>query len=120
MGYTARRSKRFLPKNSVTVALLDDDYPVGYGVIRDISEAGACIVTDAPLQKDRDLQFKMSFYREGMLAAGGRVVWSMTSMEHLDNVQASRHGVQFTKLSKAERRLLQRILDSSTFGVSAD
>jgi hypothetical protein len=120
MGYISRRSRRFLPKNSVTVALLEGDYPVGYGVIRDISEAGACIVTDTPLQKDRDLRLQMSFYREGMLAAGGRVVWSASSREHLGNVPASRHGVQFTKLSMAERRLLQQILDSTSFGIAAD
>ncbi len=120
MGYTARRSKRLLPNNSVTVALLDDDFPVGYGVIQDISEAGACIVTDRPLEKDRDLLFKMSFYREGMLAAGGRVVWSTSSREHLGNVPASRHGVMFTELSTAERRLLQKILDASSFGIAAD
>jgi hypothetical protein len=99
---------------------LDDDFPVGYGIIKDISEAGACIVTDTPLKKDRDLLFKMSFYRGGMLAAGGRVVWSMPSLEHLGNVPASRHGVMFTKLSTAERRLLQKILDSSAFGIAAD
>jgi hypothetical protein len=99
---------------------LDDDFPVGYGVVQDISEAGACIVTDTPLKKDRDLLLQMSFYREGMLAAGGRVVWSTSSREQMSNVPASRHGVMFTKLSTAERRFLKKILDSSSFGIAAD
>jgi hypothetical protein len=120
MGFIPRRSKRFVPKISVTVALLDNDLPMGYGVIQDISETGACIITDTPLQRDRDMRFKMSFYREGMLAAGGRVVWSATTRNHLGNVRASRHGVQFTRLTKGERELLQRILESSTFGIAAD
>jgi hypothetical protein len=117
MAYISRRSKRLLPKNAVTVALLDDDYPVGYGVVKDISETGACIITDSALSRDRGLLFKMSFYREGMLAAAGRVVWSEAVK---GQAEGARHGIEFTSLSESERRLLRRILDSSTFGTAAE
>jgi hypothetical protein len=119
MGYIERRSKRILPKDSVTVALVDKDYPVAYGVVKDISESGACIITDSPLDKDRDVTLKMSFYRSEMLAAGGRVVWA-GSAETSGSFKGTRHGVEFTALSTAERKHLQKILDSETFGLSAD
>ena len=119
MGYVARRSRRFLPRHSVTVALLDEDYPVAYGVIKDISEAGACIITDRPLGRDRNLTLKMSFYRTGMLAAGGRVVWSEAGPRET-TAQGTRHGVEFTRLTTAERRRLRRLLGASTFGAVAD
>jgi hypothetical protein len=119
MGYVARRSKRFLPKDSVTVALLTKDHPVAYGVVTDISEAGACVVTDTPLATNRPVTLQMSFHGTGMLAAGGRVVWSEAT-QPARRVQGARHGVEFTKLSTAERRQLQRILDSATLGLAAD
>lgn len=119
MGYIERRSKRILPKDSVTVALVDKDCPIAYGVVKDISEAGACIITDSPLAKDRDVTLKMSFYRAEMLAAGGRVVWA-GSTESSGSFKGTRHGVEFTALSTAERRHLQKILDTATFGLPAD
>ena len=119
MGYVERRSKRFLPRNSVTVALVDKDYPIAYGVVKDISEAGACIITDSPVAKDRAVTLRMSFYRSEMLAAGGRVVWA-GSTESSGNFKGTRHGVEFTALSEAERRHLQKVLDSATFRLSAD
>ena len=45
--FVSRRSGRAVPNTSVTVALLDENVPVAYGIVRDLSEIGACIMTDA-------------------------------------------------------------------------
>lgn len=115
MGYIARRSRRFFPRSSVTVALLDKDRTIAYGVVKDISEAGACVITDKPLAKNRDVILRMSFYQTGMLAAGGRVVWA----EVTEALGGARHGVEFTDVATAERKKLRKILDSTAFGVAA-
>ena len=115
MGFLPRNSKRYLPRHSVTVAVLDDNFPIAYGVVQDISEAGICFVTNSPLSKDREFTLKMSFYREGLLAAGGRIVWSEASEQKPADDEGQRHGVQFTQLNDRERQELQKILFSSSF-----
>ena len=115
MGFLNRNAKRFLPRRSVTVAVLEDDLPIAYGVVQDISEAGVCVVTNSQLTRDRELTLKMSFYREGMVAAGGRIVWSEASRQEPVDDQEWRHGVEFTNLNDRERQELQKILFSSSF-----
>jgi hypothetical protein len=115
MGFLPRNAKRYLPKHSITVAVLEDDYPIAYGVVQDISEAGVCVVTNSPLSRDREFTLKMSFYRAGMVAAGGRIVWSEASQQKPVDEEGRRHGVQFTQLNERERQELQKILFSSSF-----
>lgn len=118
MGFISRSAKRFLPNHSVTVALLDNEIPVAYGVVKNISEAGACIITDSPLAQERSLRFKMSFYRSGIVAAGGRVVWSQAVKEPGVTSSSTVHGVEFNPLSGAERDRLKGILESPDFGMA--
>jgi hypothetical protein len=118
MGISPRNAKRYLPRHSVTVAVLDDDFPIAYGVVQDISEAGVCVVTNSQLSQNREFMLKMSFYREGMVAAGGRIVWSEASAQKPTDVEGRRHGVQFTQLTDRERQELQKILFSSSFVAS--
>ena len=118
MGFFTR-TKRFLPKNSVTVALLDRDVPMTFGVVENISEAGACIITNAPLTRDRDFRFKLSFYRSGMLAARGRVVWSSERKKPGASAAAIFNGVEFDITSNTERERLQSILQTSEFKPAA-
>ena len=114
------RAKRYLPKNSITVALLDRDVPMAFGVVENISEAGACIITNAPLARDRDFRLKLSFYRAGMLAANGRVVWSAERKKPGAFAPSILNGVEFKITSNAERQRLQGILESPEFSAAAE
>ena len=115
MGFLPRNARRYLPKRSVTVAVLEDNFPIAYGVVQDISEAGICFITNSALSKDREFTIKLSFYREGMLAAGGQIVWSEASNQKPVDDEGQRHGVQFTQLTDRERQELQKILFSPSF-----
>ncbi len=119
MGFSSR-VKRYLPQNSVTVALLDRDVPMAFGVVENISETGACIITNGPLTRDRDFRFKLSFYRAGMLAARGKVVWSSERKKPGAFAAAVFNGVEFDITSNTERLRLQSILQSSEFRAAAD
>ena len=74
----SRRAGRFLPSSSVTVALLEENLPVAYGVVKDLSEAGACIMTNAVLRPGRNYQFRMSFFGGAVLEADAKIVWNET------------------------------------------
>ncbi len=76
--FVSRRAGRFLPSSSVTVALLEENLPVAYGVVKDLSEAGACIMTNAVLRPGRNYQFRMSFFGGAVLEADAKIVWNET------------------------------------------
>lgn len=114
--FVSRRAGRAVPKTSVTVALLDENVPVAYGIVRDLSEIGACIMTNAVLRPGSTFQFRMSFFGGEVLEAVATVVWS--DSPHHAGVATSEvpHGLEFTEINDMHLENLRRILDSAAFG----
>lgn len=115
--HLSRRAGRLIPSTSVTVALLEENLPVAYGVVRDISEAGACIMTNTKLSPGRTFQFRMSFFGGEILEAVARVVWRESQRENGGEPTGIPHGVEFTDIQRAHLDNLRRILQSGAFGV---
>jgi Tfp pilus assembly protein PilZ len=85
---------------------------VGYGVLTNVSEAGACIVTDGALELGSDLRVKLSFYDQPRLfETAARVVWSRQATTPEAGLAGLRlHGLRFTVTSTSERARLLQIL----------
>jgi hypothetical protein len=115
--YVSRRIGRLLPSTSVTVALLEENLPIAYGVVRDISEAGACIMTNTSLNPGRTYQFRMSFFGGEILEAEARVVWREVHRTGGNEPIGVPHGIEFTDITDSNRGNLKRILDSKEFGL---
>ena len=115
--YVSRRTGRFVPSTSVTVALLEENLPIAYGVVRDISESGACIMTNASLNPGRTYQFRMSFFGGEILEAVARVVWRERSKSNGSEPVGIPHGIEFVDINDANLKNLRRILDAGEFGV---
>jgi PilZ domain len=113
--YVSRRAGRFLPSTSVTVALLEDNLPIAYGVVRDLSEAGACIMTNTNLNPGRTYQFRMSFFGGQILEAVARIVWRESHRQNAGETGIP-HGVEFTDIQRAHLDNLRNILQSGSFG----
>ena len=115
--FTNRRSGRFVPGKSVTAALLHHNVPVAYGVVIDLSEEGACIMTDAILHRDRNYLFRMSFFEGEVLETEARIVWARrkTPVDPKTPVTIP-HGLEFTDMAEGSLSNLKRILGSSDFG----
>jgi hypothetical protein len=115
----ARVSRRFAPRNSVTVAIHDSDNPFAYGVVTNISPSGACLVTANPLPTGTTVFLRVSFYRQpDMFETKARVVWSRQGGqdEKLDTMEGLLfHGVQFAETSTNQRSHLLQLLDSTEF-----
>jgi hypothetical protein len=103
----------------VTVALLEDNLPIAYGVVRDISERGACIMTDSVLSPGRSYQFRMSFFGGEILEAVVRVVWHEAGSSHL-SAGGVPHGLEFTEIPAAQLQTLKRILGDVSFGAKSE
>jgi len=64
---TPRTVRRLVPRQSATVAVYRGEQQVGYGILANVSEAGACIVTDSLVAPGTDLRLKLSFYQQPRL-----------------------------------------------------
>ena len=109
---TPRTVRRLLPRQSATVAVYRGDQQVGYGILANVSEAGACIVTDSLMAPGTDLRLKLSFYREARLFETiARVVWSREAAASDKGYDGLRlHGLRFTVTSTVERSRLVALL----------
>ncbi|MGH9319399.1 MAG: PilZ domain-containing protein [Vicinamibacteria bacterium] len=104
--------RRLVPRQSATVAVYRADQQVGYGIVTNVSESGACIVTDATLAPGADLRLKLSFYQQPRLfETVARVVWSREATAADEGFAGLRlHGLRFTVTSTVERTRLVQIL----------
>ena len=111
----ARRSARLVPTQSVTVAVLDHGFPFAYGVVTNISETGACVMTDTRVGQGRIVTIRMSFYSHGdLLETAARIVWSDEEPGSPYGVpSAVLQGVQFTQLTHRKLLRLRDLLGST-------
>ena len=114
--YVSRRTGRFVPSTSVTVALVEENLPIAYGVVRNISEAGACIMTNTSLSPGRSYQFRMSFFGGEILEAVARVVWRENHRPNGNEPVGVPHGLEFIDINDANLDNLRHILQSRGFG----
>jgi hypothetical protein len=98
------------------VALVEENLPIAYGVVRDISEAGACIMTNTSLSPGRSYQFRMSFFGAEILEAVARVVWRENHRPNGNDPVGVPHGIEFTDINHSNLETLRRILQSKEFG----
>jgi hypothetical protein len=109
---TLRTVRRLVPRQSATVAVYRGEQQVGYGILANVSEAGACIVTDSLMAPGTDLRLKLSFYQQPRLFETiARVVWSRDASPADRGFDGLRlHGLRFTVTSTVERSRLATLL----------
>jgi hypothetical protein len=109
---TPRTVRRLVPRQSATVAVYRGEQQVGYGILANVSEAGACIVTDSLMAPGTDLRLKLSFYEQPRLFETiARVVWSREASASDRGFDGLRiHGLRFTVTSTVERSRLVALL----------
>ena len=114
-----RAARRFVPRGSITVAVNEDGFPLGCGSVRDLSESGACVITDLLLKRGWRVDLKVSLDRLGVFETKGHVVWSGEAEDSQDPVVgAVLHGVQFTGLPDTVRSQLRRLLTTAAFDIA--
>jgi hypothetical protein len=114
--FIERRAGRFVPATAVTVALLEENLPIAYGVVSDLSESGACVTTNTSLSPGKAYQFKMSFFGGEILEAAARVVWRRAHRTNGIEPLGIPHGIEFTDMTSTHLESLRRILRSGDFG----
>lgn len=97
----------------MTVALYDGEFPTAYGVVSNISEAGACVVTDKSLENGRLFRIKISFSRIAQVfEIEARIVWCR---DEAQSQGAMLYGLQFIGLSEEELERMKRLMELPNF-----
>ena len=106
-----RSSVRVVPRRSITVAIDDDGGgPRAFGVVANISETGACVLTNGAFRVGELLRIQLSFAREPTpIAAAGQVVWSGSTKDH----GVLRYGLQWADVADSKRVHLQTLITAS-------
>ena len=92
----SRLAARIIPPRPITAAIVrSDGAPLAYGVIADISESGACVLTDARLTANVTLDLRISFAHPPELCeATAFVVWAKDCLP-TSGGHARRYGIQW-------------------------
>jgi len=112
-----RSIRRMAPKHAATAAVFKDSHQMAYGVVTNVSVAGACIVTDSRLAPGSDVELKLSFYQQpDLYEIGARVVWNRRGGAREKGFEGLQlHGVQFTLTSALQRSRLHQLLAGGEF-----
>jgi hypothetical protein len=113
-----RQRARIVPPSPITVAIDDENgLPLGYGVIANVSEAGACIWTDGSLEPGARLVIRISFARPSeVYEVSARVVWGDEG-EDRTGAPMLRYGVQW---GDASTGCVQRLRDMALRATSGE
>ncbi len=108
----ARGWQRRLPGQAVTVAVRQGETPLTYGVVSNISEAGACVLTDTNFPFNTKLDLTLSFYRRvELFTLAARIAWTR------DDPRGAgiELGLEFKELSERDRERLRTVLSTGDF-----
>jgi hypothetical protein len=105
-----RRAVRIVPRRAITVAIDDHGVPRAYGVVANISETGACLLTNGAFRVGERLTIQLSFAREPVpLETEGDVVWSGSTQDR----GVLRYGLQWAEASSPVREHLKTLISGS-------
>jgi len=97
-----RQRARIVPPDPITVAIEDDHgLPLAYGVIANVSEAGACVWTDGRLDPGARLALRVSFPRPAEVHDVAAVVVWADEDGGGDGRPGRRYGLQWHDASSA-------------------
>ena len=120
-SFRRRTSQRMVPRKSVTVALYEEDTPVTYGAIINLSPQGACFASGTPLQPGTRCFLKFSFYGHPVLfETWARIIWREDGYKLSGAITGLQvHGIEFSSLNEGQRANLEERLDSEEFELAS-
>ena len=112
---TTTEAPRFLPFETIPVRLegpsVSSKRPV-FGVISNMSESGACVITNRGLQKDTDVRLTIAGGRAEHMNVAARVVWCAERLEPVKEIVGYLTGLTFEVDSE---KTVRELLSSGIF-----
>lgn len=104
----ARTSPRFVPEERLSMFLAGGATPLVHGDIKDLSEHGACVRTDAALDSGGVVTIDVRNGCSFLFRAEARIVWRSSVRRPQEPFDCT-HGIAFTELSPLTRKLIRRL-----------
>src|SRR3970282_985278 len=104
----SRNSPRFVPQENLSIFLANDKASLVQGDVKDLSEVGARVVTQAVLNRGEAVTVDVRSGYSYFFRAEARIVWR-TELESRRDSRVSVHGIFFTALSPFSRKLIRRL-----------
>jgi Tfp pilus assembly protein PilZ len=106
-----RGAVRVTPRAAITVVIEDEGFSKAYGVVANISEAGACVWTNGRFSVGDSLVVRLSFVREPQpFQTSGQVVWGDPIPER---EAATRYGLKWGPAPLPEHERLRSLISAS-------
>lgn len=111
-----RAARRYVPLKTVNAFVLSEDFIVAHGIVSNISETGACLITNTVIEPGQTLQIRLSTCnRTDLFQTAAKVVWSGEGMDpHLEIVGVM-VGIAFQEVSYSLQETITDILEKGNF-----
>lgn len=111
-----RATRRYVPLETVNAVILSDDFVLAHGIVSNISESGACLITNTSVEVGQKLQIRLSTSNKiELFQTLGRVVWSGEGIDPNLEIVGVMLGVQFLDGPSALPDQLGEILQKGKF-----
>jgi len=104
----SRNSPRFVPQENLSIFLANDKASLVQGDVKDLSEVGARVVTQAVLNRGEAVTVDVRSGYSYLFRAEAKIVWR-ADLESRRDSRVSVHGIFFTALSPFSRKLIRRL-----------
>lgn len=101
---------RFVPTQSILASVSEGANQIARGIVSNISESGARLVTNVRVASGKTVDLKLRFRQDSHLETQAKVVWGTESIERSIEVVGALHGVEFLHPELNQRRDLRRML----------
>lgn len=105
-----RISPRFVPEDSVSATILDGDFHVVHGIVANLSESGASLVTNRCVGCGPDIEVKLTQNNHGVFNSRAKVVWKSQGKARTKDVVGVLLGVSFLEVSERQRKKMRHFL----------
>ena len=107
-----RSSRRFVPKDRLSMFLAGSAAPLVHGDIKDLSELGACVRTDQALDSGGLVTINVRSGYSFLFRAEARIVWRSAERRPRDDFDCA-HGIRFTELPMSPPKILKALDEAS-------
>jgi hypothetical protein len=104
----SRNSPRFIPQETLSIFLANDKASLVQGDVKDLSEVGARVLTQAVLDRGEAVTIDVRSGYSYLFRAEAKIVWRTDVELHRDSGVCV-HGIFFTALSPFSRKLIRRL-----------
>ena len=101
---------RFVPTQSVLASVSVGGTQLARGIVSNISESGARLVTNVIVDPGKTVDIQLRFRRGRNVETRAKIIWGTESVEPSTDVVGALHGIEFLHPELNQRQDLRRIL----------